>query len=155
MPLNSLATRGASKNIRAICPDLVSTSQGEGGVDLWISLRKQMQELQQLPMQLVGAAVRHKRKAAEQEERAVEVGKSIFPRSNSNRILSSRELIILNDSNSWCFWGSCAVCRGLFAHEDRHSTDTHSIVVDYSFILNVVVSLMIHKEDRKTEESRI
>ena len=68
---------GASKKIRAFCPDLVSTSQGEGGVDLWISLTKQMQELQEQQMQLVEAAVRHKRKAAEQEEGAADFGKSI------------------------------------------------------------------------------
>ena len=68
---------GASKKIRALCPDLASTSQSEGGVDLWISLTKQMQELQPQLMQLVEAAVRHKRKAAQQEERAVEVGESI------------------------------------------------------------------------------
>ena len=46
-------------------------------VDLWISLTKQMQKLQQQQMQLVEAAVRHKGKAAEQEERAIEIGKSI------------------------------------------------------------------------------
>ena len=34
------------------------------GVDLWISLTKQMQQLQQQQMQLVEAAVRHKSKAA-------------------------------------------------------------------------------------------
>ena len=58
----------------------------------------------------------------------------VFHSSNSNRILSSRELIILSDSNFWCVWGSCAVCCGLFSHEDRHtagtqhSTDIHSTV---------------------------
>ena len=54
--------------------------------------------------------------------------------SNSNRILSSREFIILSDSNFCCVWGSCAVCCGLFSHEARHtartqhSTDKHSTV---------------------------
>ena len=43
----------------------------------WVSLTKQMQQLQQHQMQLVEAVVRHKRKAAEQEERAIEIGKSI------------------------------------------------------------------------------
>ena len=65
------------KKIRALCPDLVSDRRGDGGADLWISLTKQMQKLQQQQMQLVEAAVRHKRKAAEQEERATESGKSI------------------------------------------------------------------------------
>ena len=51
--------------------------RGDGGVDLWISLTKQMQQLQQQQVQLVEAAVRHKHKAAEQEERAIEIGKSI------------------------------------------------------------------------------
>ena len=41
---------GASKKIRALCPDLVSTSQAEGGVDLWISLTREMQKLQQQQM---------------------------------------------------------------------------------------------------------
>ena len=69
--------------------------------------------------------------------------------SNSNQILSSRELIILSDSNFWCVWGSCAVCCGLFSHEARHtartqhSTDTQQKSY-YSFIFNVVVSSMIH-----------
>ena len=86
MPLNALATDGASKKIRALRPDLVSTSEGEGGVDLWISLTKEMQKLQQQQMQLVDAAVRHKRKA-EQEERAVEVGKSISQLQGSQYVL--------------------------------------------------------------------
>ena len=60
-----------------ICPELVSKDRGDGGVDLWISLTKQMQQLQQQQVQLVEAAVRHKHKAAEQEERAIEIGKSI------------------------------------------------------------------------------
>ena len=51
--------------------------RGDGGVDLWISLTKQMQKQQQ-QMQLAEAAVRHKRKAAEQErEREIKIGKSI------------------------------------------------------------------------------
>ena len=60
-----------------ICPELVSKDRGDGGVDLWISLTKQMQQLQQQQLQLVEAAVRHKLKAAEQEKRAIEIGKSI------------------------------------------------------------------------------
>ena len=58
----------------------------------------------------------------------------VFNSSTSNRILSSRELIMLSDSNCWCVWGSCAVCCGLFSHEDRHTartqhrTGTHSTV---------------------------
>ena len=68
---------GAAKKIRALCPELVSSDRGDGGVDLWISLTKQMQQLQQQQMQLVEAAVRQKRKAAEQEERAIEIEKSI------------------------------------------------------------------------------
>ena len=68
---------GAVKKIRALCPELVSKDRGDGGVDLWISLTKQMQQLQQQQLQLVEAAVRHKHKAAEQEERAIEIGKSI------------------------------------------------------------------------------
>ena len=48
----------------------------------------------------------------------------VFNSSNSNRILSSRELIILSDSNFCCFWGSCAVCCGLFSHEARHTART-------------------------------
>ena len=39
---------GAVKKIRALCPDLVSHNGSDGGVDLWISLTKQMQQLQQL-----------------------------------------------------------------------------------------------------------
>ena len=69
--------KGAVKKIGALCPDLVSNSRGDGGVDLWISLAKQMQQLQQQQVQLVEAAVRHKHEAAEQEERAIEIGKSI------------------------------------------------------------------------------
>ena len=68
---------GVVKKIRALCPELASTDRGDRGVDLWISLTKQMQQLQQQQMQLVEAAVRHKRKVAEQEERATEIGKSI------------------------------------------------------------------------------
>ena len=68
---------GAVKKIRALCPELASKDRGDGGVDLWISLTKQMQQLQQQQLQLVEAAVRHKHKAAEQEERAIEIGKSI------------------------------------------------------------------------------
>ena len=60
---------GAVKKIRGSCPELVSY--------LWISLTKQMQQLQQQKVQLVEAAVRHKHKAAEQEERAIEIGKFI------------------------------------------------------------------------------
>ena len=67
----------AVKKIRALCPELVSKDRGDGGVDLWISLTKQMQQLQQQQLELVEAAVRHKHKAAEQEERAIEIGKSI------------------------------------------------------------------------------
>ena len=59
---------GAVKKIRALCC---------GGVYLWISLTRQMQKLQQQQLQLVEAAVRHKHKAAEQEERAIGIGKSI------------------------------------------------------------------------------
>ena len=79
---------GAVKKIRALCPELVSKDIGDGGVDLWISLTKQMQQLQQQQLmqqlqqqqlQLVEAAVRHKHKAAEQEERAIEIGKYISP----------------------------------------------------------------------------
>ena len=33
---------GAVKKIRALCPELVSTDRGDGGVDLWISLTRQM-----------------------------------------------------------------------------------------------------------------
>ena len=65
-----------------------------------------------------------------------------FNSSNSNRILSSRELIILSDSNFGCVCGSCAVCCGLFSHEDRHtartqhSTGTHSTVIIFrKFVL--------------------
>ena len=36
---------GVVKNIRASCPDHVSNKRGDGGVDLWISLTKQMQQL--------------------------------------------------------------------------------------------------------------
>ena len=68
---------GAVKKNRALCPELVSKDRGDGGVDLWISLTKQMQQLQQQQLQLVEEAVRHKHKAAEQEERAIEIGKSI------------------------------------------------------------------------------
>ena len=68
---------GAVNNIRALCPDHVCNRRGDGGVDSWISLTKQMQQLWQQQMQLVEAAVRHKRKAAEQEERAIEIRKSI------------------------------------------------------------------------------
>ena len=46
--------------------------------------------------------------------------------SNSNRILSLRELTISNDSNFWCASGSCAVCCGLFSHEDRHTAQIHT-----------------------------
>ena len=56
---------GAVKKIRALCPELVSKDRGDGGVDLWISLTKQMQQLQQQQLQLVEAAARHKHKAAE------------------------------------------------------------------------------------------
>ena len=38
---------GAIKKIRASCPELVSKDRGDGGVDLWISLTKQVQQLQQ------------------------------------------------------------------------------------------------------------
>ena len=69
--------QGAVKKIRALCPELVSKDRGDGGVDLWISLTKQMQQLQQQQLQLVEAAVRHKHKADEQEEKAIEIGKSI------------------------------------------------------------------------------
>ena len=68
---------GAVKKIRALCPERVSKDRGDGGVDLWISLTKQMQQLQQQQLQLVEAAVRHKHKAAEQKERAIEIEKSI------------------------------------------------------------------------------
>ena len=74
---NVQETKAAVKKIRALCPELVSKDRGDGGVDLWISLTKQMQQLQQQQLQLVEAAVRHKHKAAEQEERAIEIGKSI------------------------------------------------------------------------------
>ena len=63
-----------------------------------------------------------------------------FNSSNFNRIWSSRELIFLSDSNFWCVWGSCAVCCGLFSHEDRHtartqhSTGRHSTGRHKSFI---------------------
>ena len=69
--------QGAVKKLRAFCPELLSTDRGDGGADLWISLTRHVQQLQQQQMQLVEAAVRHKRKAAEQEERAIEIGKSI------------------------------------------------------------------------------
>ena len=36
---------GAVNNIRALCPDHVSNKRGDGGVDSWISLTKQMQQL--------------------------------------------------------------------------------------------------------------
>ena len=42
---------------RALCPDLVSDTGGDGGVDLWISLTKQMQQLQHQQMQLIEEAV--------------------------------------------------------------------------------------------------
>ena len=68
-------TRAPSKRSEPYAPNLLaSKDRGDGSVDLWISLTKQMQQLQQ---QLVEAAVRHKHKAAEQEERAIEIGKSI------------------------------------------------------------------------------
>ena len=47
-----------------------------------------MQQLQQQQLQLVEAAVRHKHKAAEQEERAIEIGKSI---SQTRRRLTAKE----------------------------------------------------------------
>ena len=65
-------TRRRQKD-QSFMPDLVSESRADGGVDLWILLKKQTQKLQQQQMQRVEA----KRKAAEQEERAIEIGKSV------------------------------------------------------------------------------
>ena len=73
---NVQETKAPSKRSEHYAP-IVSTDRGDGVVDLWISLTRQMQQLQQQQMQLVEAAVRHKRKAAEQEERAIEVGRFI------------------------------------------------------------------------------
>ena len=72
-----------------------------------------------------------------------------FNSSNSNRILSSRELIILSDSNFWCVWGSCAVCCGQFSHEDRHahSRDTaqhRDAQHSHMYFFNVAVFMTIH-----------
>ena len=65
--------------------------------------------------------------------------------SSSNRILSSQELLILSDSNFWRVWISCAVCCGLFSHEDRNSTaQIHTAQSFKSFISIVVVSFTIH-----------
>ena len=58
-----------------------------------------------------------------------------FNSSNSNRIWSSRELIIFSDSNFWCVWSTCAVCCGPFSHEARHTARTqHSTGTQHSQI---------------------
>ena len=67
---------------------------------MWISLTKEMQKLQQQQMQLVEAAVRHKRKAAEQEERAIEIGKSISqPRMRLTNTAKESEAKVLDEKS--------------------------------------------------------
>ena len=68
-------------------------------------------------------------------------------KSNSNRIWSSRELIILSDSNLWCVWGSwCAVACFHTRTDTQHGHSTaqiHTAQSNSSFIISVVVSSMI------------
>ena len=74
---NVQETKAPSRRSEPYAPNSSRKVRGDGGVDLWISLTKQMQQLQQQQLQLVEAAVRHQHKVAEQEERAIESGKSI------------------------------------------------------------------------------
>ena len=56
---NVQVTKAPSRRSEPYAPNS-SLKAGDGGVDLWISLTKQMQQLQQQQLQLVEAAVRHK-----------------------------------------------------------------------------------------------
>ena len=74
----------------------------------------------------------------------------VFYSSNSNRILSSREFIILSDFEFLvCLGLLCCVLWPVFTRGQTHSTDTaqhrdiqHSQIIVLFF--NVVVSLMVH-----------
>ena len=110
---NVQATKAPSKRSEPYAPISSPTVEVNGGVDLWISLSKRMHQLQQQQVQLVEAAVRHKRK----EERAIEIGKSISQlpmrltntaKESESKVPDEKSLDFADDETKMAYQGAAA-----------------------------------------------